>query len=239
MMLFHAQEKTQLCTIIIIIIIIMLCILWGMLDNFVHTHTHTLTASFKKLSKSPQTNLFAGVFVGVLAYTWNDDHFTLAGYTWLGIWFVISVGEIVWIKKVIHFVEMTNWERSFYQNAMAVPLMIALALCSGETSVASTSVLDHRAWPPIAASCLAGVGLSYFSFALCEAVSATTFTVIGNVCKVLSILVNVLMANQHSSECQSLSSLFAFQVLFAGREMENIQVCSQNSEFFLTRPFVF
>lgn len=141
-----------------------------------------------------------GVFAGVLAYTWNDENFTMTGYTWLGIWFSISVAEIVWIKKVIQSVDMTNWERSFYQNAMAVPLMIALALLSGDTKVAAASVADLRAWPLVASSCLAGVGLSYFSFALCEAVSATTFTVIGNVCKVLSILMNVLVANQHSSK---------------------------------------
>ena len=156
----------------------------------------TLTSSI-----SPNPHTFPpGVFAGVLAYTWNDENFTFAGYTWLGIWFSISVAEIVWIKKVIQSVDMTNWERSFYQNAMAVPLMIALALLSGETNVAAASIADVRAWPPIAASCLAGIGLSYFSFALCEAVSATTFTVIGNVCKVLSILANVLLANQHSSE---------------------------------------
>jgi GDP-mannose transporter len=184
----------------------------------------------------------------VLAYTWNDEHFTLAGYTWLGIWFVISVAEIVWIKKVIQSVDMTNWERSFYQNAMAVPLMIALALFSGETGVAATSILDHRAWPSIAASCLAGVGLSYFSFALCEAVSATTFTVIGNVCKVLSILVNVLMANQHSSESPIflLSSYFPFQFVWRvkrtspknARILDKRTLISHYPSFFLFCYFV-
>ena len=170
----------------------------------------------------------------MLSYTWNDDHFTLVGYTWLGIWFTISVAEIVWIKKVIQSVDMTNWERSFYQNAMAVPLMIALALFSGETHVAAASITDVRAWPPIAASCLAGVGLSYFSFALCEAVSATTFTVIGNVCKVLSILVNVLLANQHSSESMIFFLMFCGEV---GRGREREREKSRRSMWMCTLDF--
>jgi hypothetical protein len=48
-------------------------------------------------------------------------------------------------------------------------------------------------------SCLGGLGMSYFSFALRAVISATSFSVIGNVCKVLTILVNLLMWDNHAS----------------------------------------
>ena len=49
-------------------------------------------------------------------------------------------------------------------------------------------------------SCVGGIGMSYFSFALRAAISATTFSVIGNICKVLTILVNSVMWDQHASK---------------------------------------
>ena len=58
------------------------------------------------------------------------------------------------------------------------------------------------------ASCLGGLGMSYFSFALRAVISATSFSVIGNVCKVLTILVNLLMWDNHASA--SLDSVWPY-----------------------------
>ena len=52
----------------------------------------------------------------------------------------------------------------------------------------------------LVASCLGGLGMSYFSFALRAVISATSFSVTGNVCKVLTILVNLLMWDNHASK---------------------------------------
>merc|ERR1711907_80167 len=54
-------------------------------------------------------------------------------------------------------------------------------------------------YKPIAAltiSCLAGVAMSYFAF-LCRA--ATSFTVVGNVCKILTVLINISIWDKHAS----------------------------------------
>ena len=85
------------------------------------------------------------------------------------------------------------------QNVLAMLPMAAVALGAGEVAT-----LRALAWSPAAvavlvASCVAGLGMSYFSFALRAAISATSFSVIGNVCKVLTILVNLLMWDQHAS----------------------------------------
>jgi len=66
----------------------------------------------------------------------------------------------------------------------------------------------------LAVSCVLGVAVSYFAF-LCRAqVSATHFTVIGNVCKVVTVLINVLIWDKHASPtglgCLSLCLLAGF-----------------------------
>ena len=51
----------------------------------------------------------------------------------------------------------------------------------------------------LSVSCALGVGMSYFAF-LCRAqVSATYFTVIGNVCKVLTVLINIAIWDKHAT----------------------------------------
>ena len=41
--------------------------------------------------------------------------------------------------------------------------------------------------------------MSYFAFLCRSAVSATSFTVIGNVCKILTVLINILIWDKHAS----------------------------------------
>lgn len=46
--------------------------------------------------------------------------------------------------------------------------------------------------------CAVGLAMNFFSWKLREAVSATTVTVIGNICKFITILANILIWDQHS-----------------------------------------
>lgn len=118
---------------------------------------------------------------------------------------------MVWVKQVVDSVSMSTWSRSFYQNALAVPPMLLVSLISGEMAIVLRGGAGSFAWGMVAASCVAGVGMSYFSFALRAVISATSFSVIGNVCKVLTILVNMMMWDQHSSE---FLKFFLFWVFF-------------------------
>ena len=78
--------------------------------------------------------------------------------------------------------------------------MVAITVLSGE--VQTLMQLDWTLGGIFAliASCIGGLGMSYFSFALRAVISATSFSVIGNVCKVLTILVNLLVWDKHSGK---------------------------------------
>lgn len=72
-----------------------------------------------------------------------------------------------------------------------------LALVNGDLAVLSKP-LSSTGVITLLLSCVAGLGMSYFSFALRAAISATSFSVIGNVCKILTIVVNLVIWDEHS-----------------------------------------
>ena len=87
------------------------------------------------------------------------------------------------------------------QNTLAIVPMVAITMLSGEVQTLMKLEWTVGGVVALVASCIGGLGMSYFSFALRAVISATSFSVIGNVCKVLTILVNLLMwGDKHSSE---------------------------------------
>ena len=88
------------------------------------------------------------------------------------------------------------------QNALATLPMMLLMLVNSEREVL-VGDLPRAGIVALVLSCVGGLGMSYFSFALRAVISATSFSVIGNICKVLTILVNIMMWDQHASEALS------------------------------------
>ena len=86
------------------------------------------------------------------------------------------------------------------QNALATLPMLGIMLVSSEVQVLAASRLPAAGVAALLLSCVGGLGMSYFSFALRAVISATSFSVIGNICKVLTILVNTMVWEQHASE---------------------------------------
>ena len=92
----------------------------------------------------------------------------------------------------------SNWGRVFYTNLWASAMLLVM------TSVLEPKILTSFRWhpKPVAAltlSCAAGVAMSYFAFLCRASVSATSFTVIGNVCKILTVLLNISIWDKHAS----------------------------------------
>ena len=58
---------------------------------------------------------------------------------------------------------------------------------------------SFKAVTALGVSCMAGAAMSYFAFLCRASVSATSFTVIGNVCKILTVLINISIWDKHAS----------------------------------------
>ena len=121
--------------------------------------------------------------------------------------YAIFCFDQVYIKHAVDSVPVeSNWGRVFYTNFWASLIMAV------STVATEPEVLLATAWTPatvgaLSVSCLLGVAMSYFAFLCRAAVSATSFTVIGNVCKVLTVLINVFIWDKHASK-EGLAFLF-------------------------------
>ena len=56
-----------------------------------------------------------------------------------------------------------------------------------------------QAFLPLVLSCLVGVGMSHASYLLRDACSATLFTVVGIICKVVTVVINWMLWDKHAS----------------------------------------
>lgn len=118
---------------------------------------------------------------------------------WIFAWYGVFCFDQIYIKAVITKVKLPTWSNVYYTNGLSslfvIPLVIfELLACdwqSVDTSAKSLCLL--------AGSCLLGLAMSYFSFAARSAFSATYFTLLGNVCKLLTIFLNNVVWSHHSS----------------------------------------
>jgi GDP-mannose transporter len=141
-----------------------------------------------------------GMVVGACAYVATDKNFDGTGYVWVCIWYCIFCFDQVYIKHAIENVKMrSNWGRVFYTNFLgAIPLIFI-----GAGTSEGTTMTEHE-WTSgsviaLTVSCSLGVGMSYFAFLCRKSVSATSFTLIGNCCKIATIIINLSMWDNHAS----------------------------------------
>ena len=128
---------------------------------------------------------------GAVFYVLTDASFKVdpdvsLGYAWVVVWYVIFSFDQLYIKHAVDTVKMrSNWGRVYYTNLWASILLFWLTLAT-EPQTLTAMQWTFKPVAALSVSCAAGVAMSYFAFLCRAAVSATSFTVIGNVCKVLA-----------------------------------------------------
>jgi len=140
--------------------------------------------------------------VGAVGYMIADSHFEIRGYSWAVVWLIIFIFDQVYIKHVVNTVEMTTWSRVYYTNTIAALPCVAYALVfEGAPFNLVTGFSSRGPVGPcmLVVSAVLGTAMSYFSFFARKMLSATSFTVVGNLCKVISIIVNVVIWDKHAS----------------------------------------
>eukprot|EP00899_Mesostigma_viride_P014674 jgi/Mesvir1/23207/Mv22669-RA.1 len=138
------------------------------------------------------------ILLGSIGYVVTDAQFYLTAYFWVVAWLVIFCFDQIFIKHVVDNVEMTNWGRVFYTNFLALFPLLLVGILDGDAAVLASFEWSVPSVAAITASCLAGIGMSYWSFMLRSLVSATTFTVVGIMCKVATVLVNLAIWDKHA-----------------------------------------
>jgi len=155
---------------------------------------------------------------GAVMYGILDEGFRIDGYTWLLVYFITIVVEMVFVKFIMDTVEMSTWTRVYYNNALSIPLALGSLLWDCKSVVGlefgSSAVLA------LSLSCVIGVGISYAGFNLRQLTSATSFSVAGVVCKIFTMVLNGVIWTKHSGP---LGHVALFTCLCAGFAYEKLK----------------
>lgn len=136
-----------------------------------------------------------GLLLGSGAYFLADAEFKYEAYGWLFAWYVAFIFDQVYIKHVCDTIPMNTPERVLYQNSMAfLPTLLIIPF----TDELHTFTTRMQLIPAtiLSVSCVLGLAMSHSAFLLRDAVSATSFTVVGILCKIGSVLLNTLVRTE-------------------------------------------
>jgi len=161
---------------------------------------------------SPKVILSLSIIVfGALCYVATDSAFLISEYKWVFLYFTAKTSEMLYVKHILETVQMTNWGRSFYNNFLSMFPLFFIALLNGEFSrmfeLYDEGSISGSIILVVFLSCFVGIGISISGFMCRDAISATSFSVVGNMNKVFTVFINFLIWDHHTSPA-GLASLF-------------------------------
>ncbi|KAL7157697.1 hypothetical protein ABFS83_02G094700 [Erythranthe nasuta] len=145
---------------------------------------------------------------GAVGYVATDNGFTLTAYSWAFAYLVTITTEMVYIKHMVTNLGLNTWGFVFYNNLLSLMMAPLFWIITGEyadvfaalsSSSSGGDLYEPVAFSAVSLSCLFGLLISFFGFAARKAISATAFTVTGVVNKFLTVAINVLIWDKHST----------------------------------------
>lgn len=147
----------------------------------------------------------ATIFGGSVLYVLTDYQFTFMAYSWALAYLVSMTIDFVYIKHVVMTIGLNTWGLVLYNNLEALLLFPLELLIMGELKKIKHEISDESDWHsfevifPVGLSCLFGLAISFFGFSCRRAISATGFTVLGIVNKLLTVVINLVIWDRHST----------------------------------------
>lgn len=138
------------------------------------------------------------LLAGTLGFAYFEGTVSSSAWLWLVSWFAAFCGYEVYTKFVVDSFHMSNWDRVYLTNVLATPAFLVVGIMLGESPEIYNLQLISTGSLFLALCCLCSVAISHSAYCLREAVSNTWFSVIGILCKLLTVLANVLIFAQHS-----------------------------------------
>jgi len=140
---------------------------------------------------------------GAAGYVASDKSFAVNGlgaYKWVFVWFFLLIFQLTYGKYLVSGLGIKSaWTAVLYTNTLSLIPTAIIGLLGPEA--AKLAVLNWTArgilW--LTASCVLGLGISWAGFQCQSLVAATTYTVIGVLNKMLTVLINVVMWEHHAS----------------------------------------
>jgi len=172
------------------------------------------TADYVWLGRElPSRQSFGAMLVvglGAVGYVSIDSAFALNGitaYGWVSLYFVAIAAEMVVGKVITSSVQVQLGMQVLLTNAMSLPLMMSIGIVTGELSKFRLDTLNSTNIPLLVVSCIVGAAIGFSGWWCRSLVSATSFTVIGILNKLLTVLLNILVWDNHASTAGTLCLL--------------------------------
>ncbi|KAL1330913.1 hypothetical protein HN51_048156 [Arachis hypogaea] len=147
----------------------------------------------------------ATIFAGSVLYVATDYQFTFMAYSWALAYLISMTIDFVYIKHVVMTIGLNTWGLVLYNNLEALLLFPLELMIMGELKKIKHEISDESDWYsfevvlPVGLSCLFGLSISFFGFSCRRAISATGFTVLGIVNKLLTVVINLVVWDKHST----------------------------------------
>ena len=143
---------------------------------------------------------FSLVIGGSIVYALTDEGFSLESYAWAGAYLLTIVTEMIVVKHVFTTVQMTTAGRVLYNNALSLPFQPLFVAITHEQDKWAELEWTPTAIVFLSVSSVVGLSLAYSGTGFRARVSATTFTLLGVVNKIISVVINYFMWDKHANE---------------------------------------
>jgi solute carrier family 35 len=154
----------------------------------------------RTLPSARSLSCLVALIVSSAGYALVDHAFDIRAYSWLALWYASFITYEVVVKHLCDTVHIDNWTRVVYTNMMAgAVLALGLPFASAERTAIASRQWTLSDCSIVFASCLIGVGVAHSSYVMRSACSATLSAVVGIVCKIITVVINIYLWDKHAS----------------------------------------
>lgn len=142
------------------------------------------------------------VVAGAIGYVLSDKGFMVSNMFWVFCYGAANAAYPLVTKIIILSNDsMTSWGRTYYNNFMTFMVFLPGMFVLGEHHILEDvdGIFNTHAVVLLVASCIWGTAISFLGFLCIENVSATTFNVMGNSNKLLTLVINGILWDHHAS----------------------------------------
>ena len=146
----------------------------------------------------------------VYIHTVYLHHTGMSAYFWVFAWYFLLCFQMTYGKVLLQNVKLpTVWGPVLYTNILSIPPTLVLGAVLGDFekyAAMDSADVSEDAWLWVGLSCVFGIAIGYSGWAARDMISATSYTLVGVVNKLLSVTISVLFIN-HNASLLSISAL--------------------------------
>mmetsp|Transcript_2457 Transcript_2457/g.4153 ORF Transcript_2457/g.4153 Transcript_2457/m.4153 type:complete len:364 (+) Transcript_2457:81-1172(+) len=145
------------------------------------------------------------ITIGAVCYIVTDREFQVRGvaaYYWAMLWWVVLIFQLTYGKFLVTGIKLRSlWTPVLYTNTFSVIPALFVGFVAGEFSqkrLEQIELTPTALWW-LGLSCIVGICISWAGFWCQSLITATAYTVVGVMNKMLTVTVNVLIWDKHAT----------------------------------------